>query len=281
MKIKKRYNQLPEISIVMSVYNAEKQLENSLNSIINQSFGNFEFIIVNDCSTDKTNEILERYSKKDKRIKIFNNKKNLQIAKSLNIAVKKSRAEIVARMDADDISYLNRLKIQLNFLKTHPNVAIVGANMWVIDEKGRIISRREYCTESKKLKKVIFRYSPFAHPAVMFRKNVFLEFGGYDSKLVPCEDIDLWFKIGSKYEFANIPKFLLKYRLVMDSNSHRQLKGLELLGFKIKLKAIKKYGYRPSAVDVIYNFMQFVSLWFMPSSLRLRLYDLLRSNNII
>ena len=126
----------------------------------------------------------------------------------------------------------------------------------------------------------MFRYSPFAHPTVMFRKKILEEFGGYDPNMIPCEDIALWFKIGVKYDFGNIPRTLLRYSVSKKSGSHYNLRYTELLGFKIKLNAIKDLGYRPSLYDIVYNLLQFLSLWIVPTNARIKLYNALRSRRL-
>lgn len=274
-------NNKPLISIVMPVYNAQRFLPRAVESILTQTFKDFELVAVDDASTDKSLEILKKYQNKDNRIRIIQNNSNLQIALSLNRGVGEARSDIIARMDADDISLPERLETQYKYLKSHPKVAIVGANIIVIDENEKQISTREYPEKTNELKKIMFKYSPFAHPVVMFKKKAFEEFGGYDVTKVPCEDIDLWFKLGSKYEFATVQEYVLKYTIVKNSNSNKKLKALELLGFRIKLNAIKKYGYKPGFYDALYNAAQFITLWFMPSTLRVWLYNFLRSNKII
>ncbi|CAN5300707.1 N/A [soil metagenome] len=269
------------MSVVMTAYNCEDFVGEAIQSILSQSFKEFEFIILDDASTDATFSIIKKYASLDKRIVVLRNKKNMQIARSLNKGIHIAKSNIIVRMDSDDISYPKRLEKQYNFFTKHPRVAVLGSNMDIMNKLGRVISRREYLTNSNELKKISFRYSPFAHPSVVFKKNVFEEFGGYNSAMVPCEDIDLWFKIGSKYEFANIPQALLKYRLIISSNSHKNLKKLELIGFKIKINAIRKYGYKISFEDALFNMMQFVSLWFMPAEIRIYLYNFLRSKKII
>lgn len=271
----------PLISVVMPAYNVDRYIAQAIESILNQTFKDFELIIINDASSDNTAKIIQGYKKRDKRVRVLNNKTHLLIAASLNKAVNLSRAEIIARMDADDISLLNRLKLQYSFLKKNPDIAVVGGDIVIIDKDGKEISKREYPTASADLKKTMFRYSPFAHPVVMFRKKIFLEFGGYNLKMIPCEDIDLWFKIGSKYKFASIPEYVLQYRILPDSSSNKNLIPLELLGFEIKIKAIRKYGYKPGFYDVAYNVLEFTTLWFMPPSFRVWMYNFLRSNKLI
>jgi len=269
------------MSVVMASYNCEKYVGDAIESILNQTFKDFEFIILDDASRDNTYSVIKTYAKKDKRIRLYKNKKNMQVAHSLNKGVTLAKTDIIVRMDADDVSYPKRLETQYKYLLRHKNVAVVGSNMDIMNKDGKIVSKREYSSSSKELKKISFRYSPFAHPSVVFRKHVFEEFGGYDPAMVPCEDIDLWFKIGSKYEFGNIPKTLLKYRFIISSNSHKGLKKLELLGLKIKLNAIRKYGYKISFDDIIFNIMQYLSLWFMPNRERIYFYDFLRSRKLI
>ena len=271
----------PLISVVMPAYNVQDYIGRAIESILNQTLKDFELIIINDASTDKTLSIIKEYSKRDSRIRIINNKRNLQIAESLNKAIRTARSNIIARMDADDFSFPNRLEIQYELLNSNQEIAIVGADMIVVNQKGGEIFERKYPASSIELKKIMFKYSPFAHPVVMFRKDVFEKFGGYNRDLVPCEDIDLWFKIGSEYKFASVPMPLLKYTLITKSSNRKKLRNLEVLNFKIRLNAIKKYGYKPNIYDLLYNFLQFITLWVMPNELRVLVYNFLRSNKLI
>lgn len=273
--------QYPRISVVMPVFNAEDYIHRAIESILNQTFKDFEFIIVNDASKDKSLQIIRSYARKDNRIRLVNNTHNLKIALTLNKGVSFARADLIARMDADDVSHPSRLEAQYLYLQKNPKVAIVGTNISIVDQDGKGVWKREYPARSNDLKKVIFRYSPFAHPSVLFRKSVFNEFGGYNPVMVPCEDIDLWFKIGSKYDFGNIPKRLLKYTLSTSSGNRYDLRKTELLGFKIKITAIKNLGYKPNLYDLVYNVLQFLSLWIMPAKARLKLYNTLRSGGFI
>jgi hypothetical protein len=115
----------------------------------------------------------------------------------------------------------------------------------------------------------------------MFRKKVFDEFGGYRTDIFPCEDIDLWFKIASKYQFASINEPLLIYTLIQNSSSHKKLRKLEMLTFRIRLNAVRNLGFRPSLYDIIYNTCQFITLWFVSPEMRIRMYDFLRKYELI
>lgn len=272
---------VPLVSVVIPIHNAQKYLTQAIDSITSQTLKDFELILVNDASTDRTAQILNNYKKRDKRIRVVNNKNNLQMAKSLNLAINLAKSDLIARMDQDDISLPNRLKTQYEFMKENPKVAIVGNDIIIIDENGKTTGKRTYPTSSKDLKAILFRYSAFAHPTVMFRKSIFQEVGEYDSKRHPCEDIDLWFRLGKRYKFASIPDFLFKYRISLSSGSHQNLKKTEIIGLKIKIEAIKNYGYRPVFYDIIYNLLQFATLWLMPFDTRIRLYNTLRGRNLI
>lgn len=271
----------PLVSVVMPVYNAERYLAQAIESILSQTLENFELILINDASTDKTLQLIYRFRRKDKRIRLINNRKNLRMAESLNLAINLAKSDLIARMDQDDIALPNRLEVQYNFMQNYPKVAIVGNDIIIINEYDKVIGKRTYPTTSEGLKKILFRYSAFAHPTVMFRKYAFQRVKGYNPEKHPCEDIDLWFRLGRGYEFASIPKFLLKYRISIISGSHQNLKKTETIGLKIKIEAIKKYGYKPVLYDIIYNILQFATLWFMPFGARIRLYNLLRGRNLI
>lgn len=271
----------PLISVVMPAYNAQRFITQAIDSILSQTFKNFELIIVNDCSTDNTINIVRSFVRKDARVKIINNKNRLNIAASLNKGISKASSNIIARMDADDISLPNRLELQFKLINSSKNIAVVGADIIVMDVDERELIIRNYPNSNENLKACLFKYSPFAHPVVCFKKNVIDSVGGYNPLYSPTEDLDLWFRLGSRYKFASIKKPLLKYRLYDNSTSHHSLKDLEILVFKIRFNAIRKYGYRPSLSDLIYNLLQFVTLWFTPDKYRAKIYNFLRNNSFI
>lgn len=271
----------PLISVVMPAYNAQRHIRQAVESILRQTFTKFELIIINDASTDKTLQIIRSLSKKDIRIKIVNNDMRLDIAGSLNRGIRLARSNIIARMDADDIAVPHRLERQYACITKSEKIAVVGADILIIDASGNHIGTRKYPRSSRELKKCLFRYSPFAHPVVMLRKNLFEKVGKYNPKYSPTEDLDLWFRLGRKYEFVSVPEQLLKYRVYKKSSSHSALKKLELLVFQIRLQAIKKYGYRPGLYDIFYNLIQFLTIWCTSSNYRIKIYNALRNNDLI
>ena len=129
----------PEISVLMSVFNEQDYISESINSVLNQSYKNFELIVINDCSTDKTLEILESYT--DPRIKIFTNNSNIGQTKSLNIGLEKCRGRYIARLDGDDMMVVERLRKQIDYLKDHPSITVIGCYFHVIDENKNKIAK--------------------------------------------------------------------------------------------------------------------------------------------
>lgn len=172
----------PLVSVLMPAYNAEKYITEAIESILNQTYKNFEFIIIDDCSTDKTWKIIQKYQKKDQRIIIFRNKENLNLGKTLNLGINNAKGKYIARMDADDISLPYRLEMQVKFLEDNPRVGIVGSNLIIIDKNNYPIATRRYPLKDKDIRNKIFLYNPFAHPVIMYRKNVVQKAGLYHQK---------------------------------------------------------------------------------------------------
>lgn len=263
----------------MPVYNAEKYLASAIESILRQTYHNFDFVIIDDCSTDASAAIINEYAEKDSRIKAFRTPTNLYISGSLNFGIDRCNTNVIARMDADDIASPERLEKQLALLLSDKQLAIVGSFIELINEDGAIIGERRYPLTDESLKKAMFRHSPFAHPAVMYRKSAVEEFGRYLPVRTPSEDLNLWFRIGTKYEFATVPEILLQYRYFADSSSNKKLRQVEMKTLKMRLFAWRHQGYQPSCFDVIYNLAQFLTMYLMPASWRLKLFNFIRSFN--
>ena len=260
----------------MPAYNAEKYIGEAIESILNQTFKDFEFIIIDDCSTDTTGNIIDDYAIKDDRIRVFHSGKNLFVAGATNLAIHHSRASILARMDADDIAMLNRLEKQYDFLINNPNVAVIGAWIEIINEKGSVIGIRKYLQDDVNLKKKMFRYSPFAHPVVMYRKDVVQKFGNYKETRAPAEDSRLWFAIGTQYKFANVQEILLKYRFFDNSTSNKKLRLTEMATLKHRWHAWRHQGYKLTFLDFIYNIGQLLTIYLMPVKWRIKLFNIIR-----
>ncbi len=192
-----------EISVVMSVYNSEKWLNDCISSILNQTFKDFEFIIINDGSTDKSEHIIKSFADQDKRIKFFN-QSNSGLTKSLNYAISVSTGKYIARIDADDISLPDRLKKQHELLESSDNIGLCYTNFFEIDHQGKKI-RKKIMTNKYDLIKVNLSkgINNIAHSSVMFRKSFFNKLGGYREKLKKSQDFDLWLRMTEVTKFAS------------------------------------------------------------------------------
>jgi glycosyltransferase involved in cell wall biosynthesis len=197
------------ISVVMPVYNGEKYLKEAIESILNQTYRDFEFIILNDGSTDKTEDIILSYN--DPRIRYVKNKTNLQIVKALNKGIKLSCGKYIARMDADDISLPNRLEKQVSFLEKHKEIGVLGSSVQTIDAFGIPINTLNFPETHVLIKWFLCFYCPVAHPATMLRRNI-LDFNPYQERPKHAEDYDLWTRLIWNTKVANLPDVLLQLR---------------------------------------------------------------------
>jgi len=232
----------PKISVVMSVYNGEKHLRESIESILNQTFTDFEFIIVNDGSTDNSLEIIKSYD--DERIKIINNEENIGLTKSLNKAIKQARGVYIARQDADDISLSNRLELQFKFLEKHPEVALLGTGIYVIDENGDEIEKRIMHPNPKRS---LLKGNRFIHGSVMFRKSVIDELGAYNETLRYSQDYELWLRLSKEYAVRNLTVPLYKLRMHKSSILSRKVEEQQMyavLARKLAMNGIKEETLR-------------------------------------
>jgi glycosyltransferase involved in cell wall biosynthesis len=198
----------PEISVIMSVYNGEKYLRDAIESILNQTFTDFEFIIVNDGSTDTSFEIIKSYN--DERIKIINNEKNIGLTKSLNKALKVARGEYIARQDADDISLPNRFEEQLKYLEKHPEVALLGTSVSHIEENGKITGKNILLANPSI--DDFLKDNLFKHGSTMFKKEIVNKLGGYNDLFKYAQDYELWLRIAKHFEVRGLAQLLYKIR---------------------------------------------------------------------
>lgn len=188
---------MPTASVIMPVYNAELYLSDSIKSILTQTFEDFEFIIVDDGSTDKSVDIIHSFQ--DKRILLYRNDKNCGIIESLNKGLNIAKGEFICRMDADDIAVNTRLEKQIKFLQTHQLISLIGSQANLIDGKGQIVGEEIVPQFTKDINRTKFNHNPFIHAAVVFRRTLVDRYGMYDSRRKHTEDYDLWLRY-TKYE---------------------------------------------------------------------------------
>ncbi len=212
----------PKVTVLMPVYNGETYLAEAIESILNQTFADFEFLIIDDGSTDTTWDILDNFN--DTRITLVKNNQNMGITKTLNKGLQLARGNYVARMDANDICFPERLQRQKAFLDENLNFAMVGSWIEVIDEIGGKIKKINFPIVSYLLRWRLLYTNTFAHSAVMFRKNAVLGISGYLDNYKHAEDYDLWSRLSIHWEVANIPAVLVSWRFCEESISVKNAK---------------------------------------------------------
>ncbi|MFZ4400853.1 MAG: glycosyltransferase family 2 protein [Bacteroidales bacterium] len=239
----------PLISVLMPVYNGESFLREAIQSILNQSFSDFEFLIIDDGSTDSSYEIILSF--KDSRIRVYKNETNLGLIASLNKGVELSCGEFIARMDSDDVSYTNRLEKQLDFMKQHPDIGISGSWMHT-SNLGKIVKYPETHEECKTFS---FFNSPLAHPTVIFRKKIFIKHNlRYSSDYQVCEDIELWRRCMKFTKLGNLCEPLLYYR-IHSSNVSLQNKSVQKQSLlKYYTHELESLGIQPNLIDLELHF---------------------------
>lgn len=197
----------PEITVLMPVYNAEQFLREAMDSILNQSFRDFEFLIIDDGSTDASISMIQQYQ--DPRIRLIRNEKNMGISPTLNRGIELASSDLIARMDADDISYPNRLQKQYDYMRSHPDCALLST--WA-----RVITYDKKFVRMEKYRSNFYYYNLtfecwMYHPTVMFRRKPVMDVGMYSMPF--SEDYDLFWKLSTKYEIGNLAEPLVDYRL--------------------------------------------------------------------
>lgn len=214
----------PQVSVLMSVYNSARYLRESVESILNQTFTDFEFLITDDGSEDTSIAILQEYASHDPRIRLISHE-NWGLTRTLNQMLKVAKGELIARMDADDIAFPDRLERQVKFLQAHPEVVCLGGSHELIDEKGRTLIYSPVPAGNEEIQKLLLGgTSTICHPCAMMRREAMLQVGGYDETLKTSQDLDLFLKLGEIGELANINNaFLLKFRMHKGSVSQRKI----------------------------------------------------------
>lgn len=201
---------MPKVSVIMPAYNAENYIREAIDSILAQSFTDFEFIIINDSSKDCTEQIVLSYH--DDRIVYVKNERNLGVAETLNKGLKLAQGEYIARMDADDVSLPERLAQQVSYLDANRNTAVLGTGIELFGD-AIPTQRRIFAQSPEQMKMDLFFSCGLAHPSVMMRRQVICTLGGYDASFEGLEDYELWCRVVRQYEITTLPEVLFRYRV--------------------------------------------------------------------
>ncbi len=212
----------PLVSVILPVFNTEKYIAKSIQSILDQTFTNFELIIINDGSTDNTETIIKRF--RDPRIVYVENPGNKGLIFSLNRGIDVARSDIIARMDADDVAIGSRLKKQYEFLLSHPDYGLVASQVQLIDENGKYL---EIWKDAKHEEDIFYKLhfvNVLYHSTVMFRRKLVQDLGGYDKDALHMEDYALWLKLSKKTKIYQFNEVLVNLRILNESISRKHKK---------------------------------------------------------
>lgn len=220
----------------MSVHNGESFLERAVQSILNQKFQDYEFIIMDDASTDRSLELIGEAARQDDRIRVLRNETRLGLTRSLNLAVRQTTSDWIARQDADDISYPSRLYLQMERLKRDSALGLLGSFYEGIDEKGRCLYQMPLPRSSNEIKRWLQTVNCFGHGSVIFSKKIFMQAGGYPEQYPFAQDYALWLRLADLTKMSNLPEVLYQKRIHKESVSQKNPGRWEVLQ-QLKLDA--------------------------------------------
>jgi glycosyltransferase involved in cell wall biosynthesis len=267
----------PLVSIVLPIYNAAPYLLECLNSIKSQTYRPIELIAIDDSSTDASWQILNSFAKNNKWVKTYRNKSNQGVSFTFNFGVFKASSNYVARMDADDVMFPDRIKLQIDYLLDHPRTVILGGQCLLINEQGSIIGKKTFPQKDNEIKDMLFRTVPMQQPTIMINRSLFPEgFMFSDSQFSPAEDYGLFFNAISFGDFANLPQNTLKYR---EHKTNISLTNPKLTFWRIwraRRHGLIHCHYRPSIKSVTIVFLQTLAVLILPSKIIYPLHTKLR-----
>ena len=208
----KNFKKQPKVSVIIPVYNGASYLVETVKSVQKSNYKNFEIILVDDGSKDKSKALCRKLEKKYKNVKFYGFKRNRGLASSLNYAVKKAKGEFIARINQDDIMMPNRLTEQIKFFKDNPDYVVVGGDITLFDENYRFVDDISFPKTDSDIRNQWLLMSPYADPTVMYKKSAYLKTKGYQKYYWPADDVHMWYQLGQVGKLANINKVLTRVR---------------------------------------------------------------------
>ena len=224
---------IPKVTVLLCIYNGEPYLRSSLESILGQTYEDFELLIINDGSTDGTVDVIKTF--KDYRIRLIHNEKNQGLISCLNQGIGVARGVFLARQDSDDLAIDSRLEKQVKYLESHSNAVLVGTWLSLIDEHGIELEQWKYPEDPLLVRWAMLFDSPVGHSSVMFRTEVARKLGGYSRNHIYAEDYDFWSRMSKSGEVVNIPQILQRYRIHSESVSAQKREAQEKMRLTISL----------------------------------------------
>ena len=233
----------PLVSVIMPIYNSQRTIVRSLDSIINQTYQNLEIIIIDDGSNDNSVEIIEKYKINDERIRLFQNDKNMGLAWSLNKAIVNSNGYYIARMDADDKSHYERIEKQVYFLENNSEVDVLGTGSRYVDEHYKFVKNIKMPKYHKDCVRMLPKTTPFIHPTVVIRRDFFDRVGFYNQNLRKAQDYELWVRAANFSHYANLEDLLLDYTIPKNKSYTTMFQEI-----KVRTTVAYKYNFLLSSL---------------------------------
>ncbi|MBV8197723.1 MAG: glycosyltransferase [Candidatus Eremiobacteraeota bacterium] len=259
------------VTVLLPVYNGETYVGKAIESVLTQSFRDFELLALDDGSHDRTPEILARYAAIDPRVRVLRHD-NRGVGYTLNRGLREARGRYIAELGSDDLALPDRLEKQVTFFDAHDDYVAAGGYLLIIDCNDRGIGLRSYPTSDERLRACMLLYNPFGSPAMMYRRDDALAAGGYTDRFSTCEDYDFMLRLAKRGKVANLPEPLTAYRF--HGASTKSTKTLAQLRDTVAIKrvAFAEYGYRATLVARAVNLAQDV-LARLPAGLSYWLFD--------
>lgn len=258
----------PLVSILIATYNSENFIKETLDSVLNQTYKNLEIVLCDDASSDNTVNILKEYQKKDERVKIIQNNKNLGISLNMNNGSRQCNGKYIAILDGDDWAYPYRIEEQVKLMEENPKVVLCSGYMDICDETLNVKTTRKYPLEDKNIRKAIIRYNPICHPASMWRTSELKKTTLYSDNFTIARDYDLLVRISKFGEYRNIDKPLIKYRVREKSETGKRVRQTQWYSFYVQMKAHFEYGFPLKFGDKVFLFFRLIATVILPVSLQ-------------
>jgi glycosyltransferase involved in cell wall biosynthesis len=238
----------PKVTVIMTTYNSERYLHKAISSILNQTFSDFELLILDDDSLDKTREIIASFI--DPRIRLIINRERKGVAYARKMALEMSQGEYIAVLDSDDIAFSNRLQVQVDYLNRHTDVNLVGCAFEIINENGALLSTYHPPTAPLAVRWELLFRDVIGHSTVMFRRDVALELGGYDSHFLVAEDFDLWVRFAAYGKITQIDGPLIQWRFTPQSMQNKDHVNLKKYSSAVVMKSIRLQTDQDISFDI-------------------------------
>jgi glycosyltransferase involved in cell wall biosynthesis len=236
---------LPSVTVFTTFFRPNRHyLDETVSSVLAQSFGDFEYLIVNDGPPEEGRRIEEKF--RDPRLRVITNGTRAGLVASRNAGLREGRGEFLAVVDADDFCEPDRLRAEVGFLRTHPEHVLVGSAVRFVDENTRTIGYRRYPESDAEIRSRLLAFNCIAQTSVMLRRRACIEAGGYADEFRDVEDYDLWLRLARLGKLHNLPDALAGYRLHGDASKARMVRPVVRASIRVKLRAIRSYGYRAS-----------------------------------